>query len=156
MLLKHLSIARIIDSLFHFLFDGCFELLNPTCHELFAIIRNSCPSIVRSLDPRVGEDTDGTADISLADDFEHRDPLGLHRIIYKNDEVDASQFVGVRILGDLDIGHAFNEELGQAFLLDYDLIVTTHLERKPLQWCRKISFTNRYVLPNSIYLLGVN
>ncbi|KAI9749068.1 MAG: hypothetical protein M4579_007019 [Chaenotheca gracillima] len=139
---KMLLGRECLQQTIRFLLAGSHTLTEPDLTSQMRRLHQACPNVFRSILPPseyMWEDADESS-IPLFADNEHLDPAAQGCISMKF----ARETLGLPIRMTLDnISDTFARSLIQAYALDYNMPFAVELGRLPLQWCKKLSFTDR-------------
>lgn len=133
------------------LLNNAFSATDPELTALIQSLYNFCPLLFKSLLPRseidslnelVAEevDKDDEDEIELAADPLHS---GLRAIGCIQPKYVRLQLGFPVIPKEMDT--AFSKDLTEVYKRDYGSPDVLHFGKKPLQWCKKLVFTDRYV-----------
>lgn len=130
--------------------QGAFANDYPELSKRFQKLIETCPSLVKAMDPRAIDTDEGEyrkQGTNVKADLDHVNPSALHR--QKRSLQLGADFIGITKSLKLDRSHQFFVKLRQAYERDYDKPHEVTLHQAELRWYKKIAFTTRF--EHSIY-----
>ena len=126
-----------------FILAGSFSSEEPIVTELLQQVHHVCPTLLDSLLPYSEKseqaDTQDATRMTALSDHQYQSPAGLNRLpqVYVTNVLQQ-----VVIPGHLHFSHPFHRMLRHAYSRDYNMANVSIPERKKVQWCQKLAFTD--------------
>ncbi|KAG6069682.1 hypothetical protein E4U16_007516 [Claviceps sp. LM84 group G4] len=124
--------------------QGAFANDYPEISKRFERLIETCPSLVKAMDPRAIDTDEGEyrkQGTTVKADMDHVNPSALHRQTQSLQL--GADFIGITNKLKLDRSHQFFVKLRQAYERDYEKPHEVTLHQAWLRWYKKIAFTTR-------------